>query len=67
MRKGWERYVIAYKILESKYLVKIYLEHPEGDGMITLRWILGKWVVIIRSVWNWLSIVPEGGLWYRKC
>jgi hypothetical protein len=35
-----------------------------GGGGIVVRWMLGSWVVGMGGRWNWLRIVPNGGLRY---
>jgi hypothetical protein len=47
----------------GNFLENGFLEH-EGNQRITVKWILGKWMVKIGDRWNWLQIMPIGGLWY---
>jgi hypothetical protein len=46
----------AYRILVSKPLQNVHLEATEGDGRITLRWTIGRWI------WNLLRIMSSGRL-----
>jgi hypothetical protein len=48
------------KILVGNHLQNYDLEDPEGDGRITLSWILGKEVVRIGVRWNRLTIISNG-------
>jgi hypothetical protein len=50
MEEFWQR-----NLLEN-----IHLEHLEGDGRITLMWILGRSIVKMGIVWNWFRIVSSG-------
>jgi len=37
------------------------LEDPGVDGMIILRWIFGKWDVVVWTGSSWLRIGTDGG------
>jgi hypothetical protein len=41
-----------------------HLEDQEGDGKITVNWILGRRVMRMGDGWNRIRIVSSGGLWY---
>lgn len=43
---------------------KVHLEDREVDGRIALNFILGRYVVRMRSELNLLRIMFIGGLWY---
>jgi hypothetical protein len=45
-------------------LIKQTFEDREVDARMTLRWILGKRVAMLRFGWNWLRIMSSGELWY---
>jgi hypothetical protein len=45
-----------------KRLGKLHKEDQEGDGRITLKFILSMYVVKMRDGLNWLKIVPNGVL-----
>jgi hypothetical protein len=38
-----------------------YLEDPDIDGKIILRWIFRKWDVVVWTVSMWLRIGTDGG------
>jgi hypothetical protein len=44
----------------SENLTKnVYLEDREGCGSVTLRWILGKYIVRMENRRNWFKIVKR--------
>jgi hypothetical protein len=48
----------VYRILVGK-LESVHLEDQEGDGRITLRLMVGRWVVRIRG--GWLKTMSNNG------
>jgi hypothetical protein len=46
------------KLLENRHL------KDRGDGRLTVRCILRRYVVKMGGGWNWLRILSNGGLWY---
>jgi hypothetical protein len=36
------------------------IKYLDGDGRITLRWILNRLAVRMGGVWNWFRIVSNG-------
>ena len=51
----------VYRVLVGKPEGKNYLEDPEVDGRIILRWIFRKWDVGVWTGSSWLRIVTAGG------
>jgi hypothetical protein len=52
----------AYRVMDVNLKEVNYLEDPDVDGSITLRYVFGKWD---EGVWNgliWLRIGAGGGL-----
>jgi hypothetical protein len=51
------------------YLIPEDIKHGgiTRDKWRTLRWISQRQVIRMGGVWNWLSIMPSGGLWCQRC
>jgi hypothetical protein len=55
---------------ESCPLTSFGISGVESAGSATtvsVRWILGRWVVRMGGGSNWLRIVSNGRLWYLRC